>query len=68
MLFLANPAIREPASGCNYRCMTFRIPLCRPVFAGTRERTRQIEAKALPKLRQPPRSGKLRSFLEDVHE
>jgi RNA polymerase primary sigma factor len=37
-------------------------------FAVTRERIRQIEAKALRKLRQPARSRKLRSFLEDVHE
>jgi RNA polymerase primary sigma factor len=37
-------------------------------FAVTRERIRQIEAKALRKLRQPARSGKLKSFLEDVHE
>jgi RNA polymerase primary sigma factor len=33
-------------------------------FAVTRERIRQIEAKALRKLRQPSRSGKLRAFLE----
>jgi RNA polymerase primary sigma factor len=33
-------------------------------FAVTRERIRQIEAKALRKLRQPSRSGKLRSFLD----
>ena len=37
-------------------------------FALTRERIRQIEAKALRKLRQPSRSRKLKSFLEDVHE
>ena len=37
-------------------------------FAVTRERIRQIEAKALRKLRQPARSGKLRLFLDDVHE
>ena len=37
-------------------------------FAVTRERIRQIEAKALRKLRQPSRSGKLRLFLDDVHE
>ncbi len=37
-------------------------------FAVTRERIRQIEAKALRKLRHPSRSGKLRSFLDDVHE
>jgi RNA polymerase primary sigma factor len=36
-------------------------------FAVTRERIRQIEAKALRKLRQPSRSGKLRLFLDDVH-
>jgi RNA polymerase primary sigma factor len=36
-------------------------------FAVTRERIRQIEAKALRKLRQPARSGKLRLFLADVH-
>jgi RNA polymerase primary sigma factor len=37
-------------------------------FAVTRERIRQIEAKALRKLRQPSRSGKLRLFLDTVHE
>ena len=37
-------------------------------FAVTRERIRQIEAKALRKLRHPSRSRKLKSFLEDVHE
>ena len=37
-------------------------------FAVTRERIRQIEAKALGKLRQPSRSGKLRLFLDSVHE
>ena len=35
-------------------------------FAVTRERIRQIEAKALRKLKHPTRSRKLRSFLEDV--
>src|SRR6266852_881796 len=34
------------------------------VFALTRERIRQIEVKALGKLRQPSRSNKLRPFLE----
>ena len=34
------------------------------VFAVTRERIRQIETKALRKLRQPSRSSKLRVFLE----
>ncbi len=34
-------------------------------FAVTRERIRQIEAKALRKLRHPSRSKKLRNFLED---
>jgi RNA polymerase primary sigma factor len=33
-------------------------------FAVTRERIRQIEAKALRKLRHPTRSGKLKSFIE----
>jgi RNA polymerase primary sigma factor len=33
-------------------------------FDVTRERIRQIEAKALRKLRHPSRSEKLRSFLE----
>jgi RNA polymerase primary sigma factor len=37
-------------------------------FALTRERIRQIEAKALRKLRQPSRSLKLRLFLNHVHE
>jgi len=37
-------------------------------FAVTRERIRQIEAKALRKLRQPSRSGKLRLFLDNAHE
>jgi RNA polymerase primary sigma factor len=34
-------------------------------FAVTRERIRQIEAKALRKLRHPSRSQRLRAFLED---
>ena len=34
------------------------------VFAVTRERIRQIEAKALRKLRHPLRSGHVRTFLE----
>jgi RNA polymerase primary sigma factor len=37
-------------------------------FAVTRERIRQIEAKALRKLRHPSRSRKLMSFFDDVHE
>ena len=34
-------------------------------FAVTRERIRQIEAKALRKLRHPSRSHRLRAFLEN---
>ena len=34
------------------------------VFAVTRERIRQIEAKALRKLRHPSRSNHVRTFLE----
>ncbi|HEX4168848.1 MAG TPA: sigma factor-like helix-turn-helix DNA-binding protein, partial [Bryobacteraceae bacterium] len=34
-------------------------------FAVTRERIRQIEAKALRKLRHPSRSHRLRNFLEN---
>ena len=37
-------------------------------FAVTRERIRQIEAKALRKLRHPSRSRKLKAFLADVRE
>ena len=37
-------------------------------FAVTRERVRQIEAKALRKMRHPVRARKLREFLEDVEE
>ncbi|MGC9292090.1 MAG: RNA polymerase sigma factor RpoD [Acidobacteriaceae bacterium] len=37
-------------------------------FQVTRERIRQIEAKALRKLRHPSRSRKLRAFVEGVHE
>jgi len=36
-------------------------------FAVTRERIRQIEAKALRKLRHPSRSHRLRAFLEDTN-
>jgi RNA polymerase primary sigma factor len=36
-------------------------------FAVTRERIRQIEAKALRKLRHPSRSHRLRAFLENGH-
>ena len=35
-------------------------------FSVTRERIRQIEAKALRKLRHPSRSGKLKAFLENT--
>jgi RNA polymerase primary sigma factor len=35
-------------------------------FAVTRERIRQIESKALRKLRHPSRSRKLRAFLDDA--
>ena len=34
------------------------------VFSVTRERVRQIEAKALRKMRHPTRSRKLRGFLD----
>jgi len=37
-------------------------------FAVTRERIRQIEAKALRKLRHPARSRKLRAFLDEMHD
>jgi len=37
-------------------------------FAVTRERIRQIEAKALRKLRHPSRSRKLRPFMDGVHD
>jgi RNA polymerase primary sigma factor len=37
-------------------------------FQVTRERIRQIEAKALRKLRHPSRSRKLRAFVDTVHE
>ena len=36
-------------------------------FAVTRERIRQIEAKALRKLRHPARSRNLKSFLDNAH-
>jgi RNA polymerase primary sigma factor len=37
-------------------------------FQVTRERIRQIEAKALRKLRHPSRSRKLRAFVDTAHE
>ena len=37
-------------------------------FQVTRERIRQIEAKALRKLRHPSRSRKLRAFMDGVHD
>jgi RNA polymerase primary sigma factor len=37
-------------------------------FQVTRERIRQIEAKALRKLRHPSRSGKLKAFVDTVVE
>jgi RNA polymerase primary sigma factor len=37
-------------------------------FSVTRERIRQIEAKAMRKLRHPSRSVKLKSFLQDRHQ
>jgi RNA polymerase primary sigma factor len=38
------------------------------VFSVTRERIRQIEAKALRKLRQPSRNGVLREYLPSDHD
>jgi len=38
------------------------------VFSVTRERIRQIEAKALRKLRQPSRNGVLKDYLEDQEQ
>jgi RNA polymerase primary sigma factor len=38
------------------------------LFDITRERIRQIEAKALRKLRHPSRSCMLRLLLDDIHE
>jgi len=46
----------------------FECDLCTTLFAVTREHICQIEANALRKLRQPSRFGKLRLFLDDVHE
>jgi len=37
-------------------------------FAVTRERIRQIEAKALRKLRHPSRSRELKTFFDDMNE
>jgi RNA polymerase primary sigma factor len=37
-------------------------------FAVTRERIRQIEAKALRKLRHPSRSRKLKAFMDGIRE
>jgi len=37
-------------------------------FAVTRERIRQIEAKALRKLRHPSRSRKLKTFMDGIRE
>jgi len=37
-------------------------------FAVTRERIRQIEAKALRKLRHPSRSRKLRAFMDGTRD
>ena len=37
-------------------------------FSVTRERIRQIEAKALRKLRHPSRSGELKALFEDLRE
>jgi RNA polymerase primary sigma factor len=38
------------------------------IFSVTRERIRQIEAKALRKLRHPSRSRKLRAFMDGVRD
>jgi RNA polymerase primary sigma factor len=37
-------------------------------FAVTRERIRQIEAKALRKMRHPSRCRALKTFFDDMHE
>ena len=61
---LAKPGTR-PETGAVKRL--YLVPTREEVgkeFNVTRERIRQIEAKALRKLRHPSRSEKLRSFLE----
>ncbi|EHE95002.1 RpoD [Streptococcus thermophilus CNCM I-1630] len=45
------------------RCVPWKMLV--QVFNVTRERIRQIEAKALRKLRHPSRSKQLKDFIED---
>jgi RNA polymerase primary sigma factor len=45
---------------------TYTLEEIGKVFRVTRERVRQIEAKALRKLQQPTRSAKLQGFLDEV--
>ena len=44
---------------------TYTLEEVGKIFKVTRERVRQIEAKALRKLRHPSRSDHLRSFLDE---
>jgi hypothetical protein len=60
-LYLASLRLKKPMHST-------QRPTIGPEFAVTRERIRQIEAKTLRKLRQPSLSGKLKLFLDDVHE
>ena len=48
-----------------YDCREYTLEEVGQIFGVTRERIRQIEAKALRKLRHPSRSRKLKDFLTD---
>ena len=54
-----------PQTGPILKGKAFFCPHCGALYSVTRERIRQIEAKALRKLKHPSRSRILRSFLDN---
>ena len=64
-----SPRGKKKCCGCgsaSEKSQTIHLEEVGQDFEVTRERIRQIEAKALRKLRHPSRSKKLRSFVESL--
>ena len=61
--FIPDEDASEPSEAASFSLLREQLEEVGKEFNVTRERIRQIEAKALRKLRHPSRSKKLRDFL-----
>ena len=61
--FIQDEEASQPAEAASYTMLREQLEEVGREFDVTRERIRQIESKALRKLRHPSRSKKLRDFL-----